>query len=173
LSLCRQQHQELSPLSRSCRVCTLHHSLVFFSFLACLCSSLPPMVRRHISDDVKEVALSMSLRGIPDSDIRKLTGVSECSLKWLQSMYRRKNTVSASPLAPGRPRVLTPTQVKVCHMFSKDRIFSYDFSSFFAIALSASPTPCSPSYRQSSVRSAWLRCHCRRFHSLSNGRATP
>jgi hypothetical protein len=79
------------------------------------------MVRRHISDDVKELALSMSLRGIPDSDIRKLTGVSERSLKRLRSTHRRKNTVSAPALAPGRPRLLTPTQVKVRRIVFKNR----------------------------------------------------
>jgi hypothetical protein len=39
------------------------------------------MVRRHISDDIKQLTLSMSLQGIPDSEIRELTGVSERSLK--------------------------------------------------------------------------------------------
>ena len=131
------------------------------------------MVRRHISDDVKEVALSMSLQGLPDSDIRKLTGVSERSLKRLRSKYWGKNVASASPLAPGRPQVLTPTQVKVRYMSLKDITFSYKFSSFFAIALIASLTPRSSSYRQSSVRSARLRRQYRRFHGLSNGRATP
>ena len=75
----------------------------------------------------------MSLHGISELDIRKLTGVSERSLKRLQSTYWRKNPASAHPLPPGRPWVLTPTQVKVCHMFLKDIIFSYIFSSFFVI----------------------------------------
>jgi hypothetical protein len=35
------------------------------------------MVRHHISDEMKEVALSMSLQGLGDSEIRKFTGVSE------------------------------------------------------------------------------------------------
>jgi hypothetical protein len=162
-----------SELSCCCRVRTPHHSLVFFFSLPVSTAPLPPMVRRHIPDDVKEVALSMSLQGIADSDIRKLTGVSERSLKRLRSTYRRKNTASAHPLPPGRPRVLTPTQVKVRHLFLKDILFSYDFSSFFAIALSASPTPRLLSYRQSSVRFAWSRRRYRQLHGLSDGRATP
>ena len=39
------------------------------------------MVRRHISDETKELALSMSLQGMPDVEIRKLTGISERSVK--------------------------------------------------------------------------------------------
>ncbi len=34
------------------------------------------MVRRHISDELKEVALFMSLWGFPDSEVRDLTGIS-------------------------------------------------------------------------------------------------
>ena len=41
------------------------------------------MVCRHISDEVKEMVLSMSLQGLCDSKICELTGVSEHSIKWL------------------------------------------------------------------------------------------
>ena len=47
------------------------------------------MVRRHISDELKEMALSMSLQGLHDSDIREYTGISERSLKRFRSTYRR------------------------------------------------------------------------------------
>ena len=73
------------------------------------------MVRRHISDDLKEMALSMSLQGLSDSDIREYTGISERSLKCLRSSYRATGTVSRKALDPGRPRVLTAREVKVCH----------------------------------------------------------
>jgi len=43
------------------------------------------MVRRHISDELKEMALSMSLQGLCDSDVRKYTGISELLLKWFRS----------------------------------------------------------------------------------------
>ena len=55
------------------------------------------MVRRHISDDLKEMALSMSLQGLSDLDIRKYTGISERSLKCLQSSYCTAGTVSQGP----------------------------------------------------------------------------
>ena len=35
----------------------------------------------HISDELKEMALSMSLQGLHDSDICEYTGISEWSLK--------------------------------------------------------------------------------------------
>lgn len=71
------------------------------------------MVRRHISDDIKEMALSMSLQGISQSDICEMTGVSERSLKRLRSTYRTTGAVSAKQIAPGRPRVLTAMEVEV------------------------------------------------------------
>jgi transposase len=71
------------------------------------------MVHRHISDDVKEMALSMSLQGIADSEIRELMGISERSLKRLRSSYRKAGVVSVKPVAPGRPRTLTAMAVQV------------------------------------------------------------
>ena len=73
------------------------------------------MVRRHISDDLKEMALSMSLQGLSDSDIHEYTGISERSLKRLQSTYRATGVVSRKPLDAGCPRVLTAIEVKVRH----------------------------------------------------------
>ena len=72
------------------------------------------MVRCHISDELKEMALSMSLRGLSDSDICEFTGISKRSLKHLQSTYRAIGVVSCKPLETGRPRVLTAMEVKVC-----------------------------------------------------------
>ena len=73
------------------------------------------MVRRHISNDLKEMALSMSLQGLSDSDIREYTGISERSLKRLRSSYRTAGTVSRKALDIGRPRVLTSREVQVRH----------------------------------------------------------
>ena len=75
------------------------------------------MVRRHISDDMKEMALSLSLQGITDSEIRELMGISERSLKQLRSAYRSVGASSAKPIDPGRPRVLTAMAVQVRHKF--------------------------------------------------------
>jgi len=70
------------------------------------------MVRRHISDDLKETALAMSLQGIGDSEIREYTGISERSLKRLRHTYRNTGAVSAKPDVVGRPRMLTAMEVK-------------------------------------------------------------
>jgi transposase len=71
------------------------------------------MVRRHISNDLKEMALAMSLQGLGDSEIREYTGISERSLKRLRHTYRNTGAVSAKPDAVGRPRMLTAMEVKV------------------------------------------------------------
>ena len=75
------------------------------------------MVRRHISNETKELALSMSLQGICDLEIRELTGISERSVKRLRRTYRNTGAVSHKPVAPGRPRTLTSMEVKVCCVF--------------------------------------------------------
>jgi hypothetical protein len=134
------------------------------------------MVRRHISDDVKEMAFSMSLKGMSDSNIRQLTGVSERSLKRLRSTYRKTGYVSVKPFATGRPRLLTSMEVKVCH--ASLEILSLSFSvwcghSFFATALNASPTCLSRSFKQSSVKFVQLRLHYRPSPGPSNERVTP
>ena len=71
------------------------------------------MVRRHISDDIKETALAMSLQGISDFEVRQLTGVSERSLKRLRSTHRRTGNVSEPYVSPGRQRALSTMEVKV------------------------------------------------------------
>lgn len=68
------------------------------------------MVGRHISDELKEMALAMSLQGLPDSEVHELTGISVRSLKRLRSTHRRTGGVSRKPLVPGRPRNLTSMQ---------------------------------------------------------------
>ncbi len=47
------------------------------------------MVHHHISDELKEMALSMSLQGLHDLDICEYTGISEQSLKRFCSTYHR------------------------------------------------------------------------------------
>ena len=54
-------------------------SVVYF-FTVCPCQ-LSPMVRRYISDELKEMALSMSFQGLPDSEVYELMGISIWSLK--------------------------------------------------------------------------------------------
>ena len=73
------------------------------------------MVSHHISDDLKEMALSMSLQGLSDSDIREYTRISEQSLKRLQSTYHATRTISHKASDMGRPCLLTAQEVKVRH----------------------------------------------------------
>ena len=73
------------------------------------------MVCHHISNDLKEMALLMSLQGLSNSEIREYTGISEQSLKRLRSTYRTIGVVSRKPLDTSRPRVLTAIEVKVRH----------------------------------------------------------
>ena len=61
------------------------------------------MVCHHISDDLKEMALSMSLQGLSDSVIHEYTRISEHSLKHLQSSYCATEAVSRKAMDTGRP----------------------------------------------------------------------
>ena len=70
------------------------------------------MVGRHISDELKDMALSMSLQGLTDAEVHECTGISVRSLKRLRSTHRRTGKVSRKPLVPGRPRDLTSMQTQ-------------------------------------------------------------
>ena len=76
-------------------------------------SPLPPMARRRIPDETKELALSMSLQGISDLEIRELTGISERSVKRLRRIYRNSGSVAGKSVAPGRPCTLSSMEVEV------------------------------------------------------------
>ena len=52
------------------------------------------MVGHHISNELKEMALSMFLQGLRDSEIQEFTGKSVCSLKCLQSTYHQNGEVA-------------------------------------------------------------------------------
>ena len=68
------------------------------------------MVGHRIPDEVKQMALSMSLQGIPDSEVHEYTGISVRSIKRLHSTHCRTGEVSRKPVVPGRPRNLTSMQ---------------------------------------------------------------
>jgi transposase len=72
--------------------------------------SPPSMVGRRISDEVRQMALSMSLQGIPDSEVHEYTGISVRSIKRLRSAHRRAGEVLCKSLVHGRPRSLTSMQ---------------------------------------------------------------
>ena len=68
------------------------------------------MVHRHISDKLKEMALSMSFQGLPDLEVHELTGISIRSLKRLRSIHHRTGEVSRKALTPGWPCNLNSMQ---------------------------------------------------------------
>ena len=70
------------------------------------------MVRWHISTDLKETALTMSLWGVSDSKICEYTGISGQSLSWFHNEQCRIEALVPQPL--GQPRVLSAIEVKVC-----------------------------------------------------------
>jgi hypothetical protein len=73
------------------------------------------MVRRHISAELKELAVSMSLQGLHASDIQEYTGISVWSIKRFRSLHRRTgNIVAPLPINIEWPRVLTAIHITVC-----------------------------------------------------------
>ena len=72
------------------------------------------MVCWHISVEVKELALSLSLQGLSDSEIHEYTGISKQTIQRVRSLHRRTGNVAAPPpLNIGRPRTLASTQILV------------------------------------------------------------
>jgi hypothetical protein len=72
------------------------------------------MVGRHISDELKEMALSMSLQGLRDFEVHEFTGISVQSVRRLRSTHCQIGEVSRKPIAPSQPRALTPMHRQVC-----------------------------------------------------------
>jgi hypothetical protein len=73
------------------------------------------MVCRHVSIEIKELALSMSLQGLHDTDIQEYTGISLRSIQRVRSLHRRTgNVVALPPIDIGRPCVLTSIHIMVC-----------------------------------------------------------
>jgi len=68
------------------------------------------MVGRHISDELKEMALAMSLQGLTDSEVYEHTGISVRTLKRLRKTHRNAGGVSRKPVALGQLRDLTSIQ---------------------------------------------------------------
>ena len=54
------------------------------------------MTRRRIPDETKELALSMSLQGISDLEIRELTGISERTVKRLRRTFRNSGSTAGT-----------------------------------------------------------------------------
>jgi transposase len=75
---------------------------------------IPSSMVRRISNNVKEVALSMYHQGLSDSAIHQYTGISMRSMVRLRSASRNHAFPSSLPVGFGRPRVLNSIQVKVC-----------------------------------------------------------
>ncbi|TFY62431.1 hypothetical protein EVG20_g6705 [Dentipellis fragilis] len=64
------------------------------------------MVRHHIPKEHKEVALHMTAHGLPHKEIRRLTGISERSIRRLRHAFWQTGDVTRPPLVAGRHRIL-------------------------------------------------------------------
>ena len=135
-------------------------------------TSHPNMVGRHISDDIKEMALSMSLQGLQDSEIHEFTGISVRSLKRLRSTYRKIGQVSRKREDPGRPRTLTSMHRKVRLTKTQFGVHLTEKHSFFVIVWNVSLIQLLQSCRQNSGRFVVWRYQFKRLHALSKRRAT-
>jgi transposase len=71
------------------------------------------MGRRHISREIKEAALSMTRRGLPDADIEEHLGISARTMRRLRETFRITGNVVRIPVCPGRPRLLDGLDARV------------------------------------------------------------
>ena len=140
----------------------------------CRVGPSPTMVGRYIPDEAKQIALNMSLRGLPNSDIHKYTGISVRALKRMQQTYRETRELSRKRLAPDRPRALSSMHVKVCllNVFQIVVPFSLNCSSFVT-ALCAPLTLLLWNCKLNFVRPVVRRCRYKRSLVPSNGRVSP
>ncbi|KAG2365558.1 hypothetical protein BDR07DRAFT_1215820, partial [Suillus spraguei] len=60
----------------------------------------------HVSKERKQVALQMSLLNVKDPTIRRYTGISEWSLRYLWKVYRESGEVVRTPVCAGQHRIL-------------------------------------------------------------------
>jgi len=75
------------------------------------------MVYRTISKDVKELALTLMMRGLALDEVANLLSVSERSIYRWKKNFSDYQEVEKPPTAPrGRPRVLTPEILDVLHI---------------------------------------------------------
>ncbi|KAG1777589.1 hypothetical protein EV702DRAFT_946255, partial [Suillus placidus] len=69
----------------------------------------------YISWERKQIALHMSLLNIGDSMIRRYTGISERSLRYMRKTFQETGEVMRTPVCAGRPRILDTLDVNVSH----------------------------------------------------------
>ncbi|KAH9061331.1 hypothetical protein EDB87DRAFT_1560502 [Lactarius vividus] len=71
------------------------------------------MGRQFISQEIKEKAVELSLRGVADATIRECLGISQCTLRRLRQKFRQTGEVVQVPVCSGRPRLLDGLDVQV------------------------------------------------------------
>ena len=102
---CSARHPQCSVSESRC---------TFFCVFQPAPQTLLTMVRWHISVEVKELALSLSLQGQSNSEIHEYTRISIQTIQRVQSLHRRTGNVAAPPpLNIGQPRTLASTQILV------------------------------------------------------------
>ena len=130
------------------------------------------MVCRHISSDLKEMALSMALQGLRDLDVHEFTGICVHLLMWLCSTFRRTGDVLPPPLIdPGWPRILMAIQVKVSSVQHIIPILHLTpWTSFSVIVFLTSQTWHLWNFELNFVKGAMWRCLWLQSHVHSKGK---
>ena len=128
-------------------------SVVYF-FTVCP-FQLSPMVCRYISDELKEMALSMSFQGLPDSEVYKLMGISIRSLKQCEAHIA----------------TLVRFHARLSHLVGHMTSLRCRGNSS-ATALVGSPTWLLRNCKLSFMRFLGSRCQCKPLLVHSNGKVT-
>jgi hypothetical protein len=73
-------------------------------------------MRWHIPKEYKEIALRMTQRNVSDRTIRRYTGISGRSMRYLRKTYRETGEVVRTPVCPGRPHTLDSLEANVNYL---------------------------------------------------------
>ena len=87
-------------------------------FVRQLCTLSPYQMRRHISAELKKVALRLAIvKGFKYKKIWKITGISEQSIQRLVTLHRHTGYVARKRTVDGRPRILNGFELSVSGIY--------------------------------------------------------
>ena len=85
-------------------------------------------MRRHISKEMKEMALQMSLEsGLGDIEIAEYTGIRPRTLRRIRKLFRETGEIENKPVVSGRPRLLDLLDATVSASPKSCRYISHSF----------------------------------------------
>ena len=129
--------------------------------------------RRHISQEIKEVALKMSQEGLSDKQIEQVLGISGCTMRQLRAMHLETSGVVLIPACQGRPRALDGLDARVGLFPLFLHCNTNHFPSFSKAAYSTSPTCLWRNCRCTSLRLLRSRSQWRQFGGCFGDWGTP